>query len=254
VKVRGKVKARDREQELVAEATPARLPPIPLVQQARATPHQKESPFLNSKQKPSRKAPAKLKPWKISSNTLLPKKAKTARLTKLEKRQILKNSLTISMLKPRLLKAAEQIPLRPEIPPPSSASSQQPGSGAPGGSGSGESETPGGSGQEGQGQGSSGNGGSGGAGNISEFAENLGRTSDEQLELLASQLSDAPMDLPETIEALESAQQRLLVLLDEFIKENFPDNGEAKIPLIYKRTVDDYFRDLSDDFSDDENF
>jgi len=42
------------------------------------------------------------------------------------------------------------------------------------------------------------------------------------------------------------------VLLDELMKRNFPDTGQAKIPLVYKRAVEDYFRALSDDFPDDD--
>ena len=117
-----------------------------------------------------------------------------------------------------------------------------------------ESESPGagassgnGGGPQGQGSGQNGTGGN----DIAELAQELARANDPELERIASSLNDTLGQLPDNLESLGEAQKRLLVLLDELIKRDFPDTGEGKIPLVYKRTVEDYFRALSDDFADD---
>ena len=94
--------------------------------------------------------------------------------------------------------------------------------------------------------------GGGGGGGIANFAQALSRDSDAELSRVANSLSDTAAELPDVIRALATVEQRILVLLDDLIKHDFAEVGEVKVPLEYKRAVEDYYRDLSDDFPEED--
>ena len=88
---------------------------------------------------------------------------------------------------------------------------------------------------------------------MADFVESLEADPDKELTRLANALDNNAIELPDLIDNLAATEQRLLVLLDELIKHDFEDGSEGKVPLQYKRAVEDYFQDLSDDFTEDEN-
>lgn len=114
------------------------------------------------------------------------------------------------------------------------------------GKGKGEGEKPG----EGEGPGKSKPGGQGPA--LDRFADNLERLDDPSgLGKIAIPLHAAPFDRS-TIPLVDAADQRLQELIELIPSESGIVSAKGKLPEQSRREIEDYFRDLSDDFGGEE--
>ena len=86
---------------------------------------------------------------------------------------------------------------------------------------------------------------------IEELARDLESFNDEQLGRIAQRLSPKDPGRPPDRDALAEAEKRLAELIAEIIGQEYVDAAGDNIPREYERTVEDYFRALSDDFGNE---
>jgi hypothetical protein len=86
---------------------------------------------------------------------------------------------------------------------------------------------------------------------LDEFAQSLEELRDKQLDPIATHLRDEPFDR-NALPLVQKTKNRLDEMLAELPGSGPGLNAAGRIPDSSRREIEDYFRDLSDDFGNEQ--
>ncbi|MEO7099948.1 MAG: hypothetical protein ABI162_11340 [Luteolibacter sp.] len=84
-----------------------------------------------------------------------------------------------------------------------------------------------------------------------ELAKNIDALKDTELSRIARELENTPVGFSD-VKPLADAERRLTDMIEEISGLARGDDSAGSVPPAYRRTVEDYYRSLSDDFGDEE--